>query len=115
MKVMKELKTLYFKHEYFKLQNEVFPTVRGKSSKYKPEEFLNVVTPSKKFVVQVLSVDYKAIKELTTAFMDLDGTHGEYHVYNYLRFIELLNSFRRFHKIENASETVCVLWLRMVV
>jgi len=115
---MTEIKKIFFKHHYFKLDSLVFPTVRGKS-------WINVQTDDTVLVIdKKLNLEYEVvvlenrlmqIEDLSYAFIRWDGTYadelGIHVIKDHHDFVDLLNSFRRFNKIKSIEEEVCVLWL----
>lgn len=113
------MKEVQFKHHYFKLDSFVFPTTRGRSWRnVLPDTTVRIIDLelNLEYEATVLENRLRRIEDLSYAFIRLDGTYideiGKVHVIkDHHDFVDLLNSFRRFNKIQSIEEEVCVLWL----
>ena len=111
---MSDYPVFRFKHQYFKLVNWIFPTCRGKTSlkKYPIDSIVEIEEPTNIISYGiVLDSQIRRIEDLSFSFIQIDGNYPGYMISDHHDFVKLLNSFRRFNKIESIEEEICVFWL----
>ena len=113
---MSDLPVFRFKHQYFKLVNFIFPTCRGKTSlrKYPIDTIVEIDENNIISKAVVLDAQIRRIEDLTFSFIRLDGSYPGHMISDHHDFVALLNSFRRFNKIQSIEEEVGVFWLMKV-
>ena len=107
------MEVLRFKHPYYKLKSNIFPTCRGKSTlrKYSPDTPVQIIDPSGEYIAVIIDATWRRIEDLSLAFLKIDGNYPGHDIKDHHDFVDLLNSFRRFNKIKSIEEEVTVLWL----
>lgn len=125
------MKTYFsFCHDYFKLKEPVFTTIRGASAakqhKVGQEVFIirkppivlsEELTRAKVlFKARIVSIEVRPIADIPLEALNADAAFKGFSVRSYEVFIGLLNSFRRFEKskIRDASAEVAVFTLERI-
>ncbi|GEM_PF-4866756 len=114
-----------FRHDYNKLQQEMFTTIRGASAaaQYKEGDVVDIIhasaTPSNGagrvlFRARVEHIEVKAIKDIPLEVLQDDGVFPGFKIRDHWGFVGLLNSLRRFSKIQSLDEKVCVFGLSRI-
>jgi len=100
----KRSKTINFKHEYYKLKQNIFPTLRGKSFKAKPGEIVKI-TINRQFFCYALVQDTIILKITDIPLMALkyDGEYPDFHINSRQEFIDLLNNFYPRNRFPNVA------------
>ena len=92
-----------------------FPTVRGKSwfKKVLPDDKVKIIEEATNLISEgtVLSTRLWRIEDLSYNFIRSDGSYGTKFITDHHEFVDLLNSFRRFHPIQSIEEKVTVIWI----
>ena len=83
-----KIKTVEFSHEYSKLANDVFSTIRLHDKGLKVGEICNIKTPSRTFKAKLINKDQVKLAELSTEYLTND-TDTETRV----EALDVLNSF----------------------
>lgn len=104
---------LRFAHPYYKLKSKVFPTTRGKTAikKYPVDMAVKIIEPAGEFYGVIIDVSLRKISSLSHSFLKLDGNYPNHDIKTHADFVDLLNSFRRFHKIGTIEEEVSIIWV----
>ena len=102
-----------FAHKYTKLDYPIFPTIRGESWYQKKSRFWCVTVNHNYFTFAYLLHQFPMrISDIPLDLLVWDVAptkiHSRYH------FMEKLNTFRRFHKLETTDDFVCVLFFEKV-
>lgn len=86
-----------FKHNYFKLGDHKFTTIRGKSwyKKIDVGDTVELHTPTGIREAKVVKVELKRIDKMLLSQLKKDGEYPGFKIENSLQFVSLLNSFRR--------------------
>src|ERR1017187_8813776 len=89
-------KTIPFCHCYYKLGQDVFTTIRGKTwaKKFKGGEITDCDTPDGRFKVSVVSVELARVADMTLNFLKADAEYPKFIIKDKLDFVKLLNGFR---------------------
>lgn len=111
-----------FQHKYWKLDNESFSTIRGKSyyEKYEPGEIVCISLNREKLgIAQIDLVKIERICDLSLDFLKQDGEYEGFTINSHQEFVDLLNSFyprNRFDKaradLKSEITIIRLKWLR---
>jgi hypothetical protein len=113
---MKARTRINFSERYYKLDREVFPTVRGKIwfSDIKRGQVFEITVKDRYFChARVKSKIVVKLGELSLGFLRTDGNYDGFRVRRREDYLELLNRFRRFHPAD-WSTWVTVIHLEKV-
>ena len=101
-----------FSHNYHKLQQKRFTTIRGKSlfKQLKTSQVIDVETPKEQFRATVVGLERRKIYEMDLAFLKADAEYPTFTINTVQDFVDLLNSFRApmWTKVELDSEMTIV-------
>ena len=107
-----------FSKEYYKFDLERFTTIRGTKGAYSRLGIGNDVQININSNIigdaRILNIMNMRIKDIGIYELKLDADCNGVDIRSYNDFIELINSHRRFHKIEDASAEVMVILLEWV-
>lgn len=97
-----KLQVIKFTHDYPKLDDEKFTTIRRYGGRYKVGEVYEVKAPSQRFIAFLVSKEKKTLEEMSTAFLCYDTNTA-----NREEAIKVLNSF--YKKPISETEKLSVL------
>lgn len=111
------MKTIEFTHEYYKLKEQEFTTIRGKTSinKYKVGECVKIILKADVIgTAEVVRLEKTEIGKIPLGILKRDGEFPGFEINSHRDFIGLINSLRRFNKLKNADEEVTIITLKRV-
>ena len=109
------MKTINFSHKYNKLDDDVFTTIRGRTkiNQLKVDEVYDIcIRKERIFTAKIVKLSLRKIKDMPIKLLKKDiapmqmKTHQD--------FIDLLNTFRRFNKIESENELLTIITMKKV-
>ncbi len=88
--------TLPFGHAYYKLDANVFTTIRGKSyfKALKIGEQITANYKGKKFQTEIVNLELKTISEIPLNVLKLDTEYPGFVIASHEDFVNLINTFR---------------------
>ena len=89
-------KPLNFSHDYYKLRNELFSTIRGKTKfkYYKIGDIINVNVNRKLLCpILILNKVLMEIADIDLTILELDAKYPGFEIMDHHDFVDLLNSF----------------------
>lgn len=112
------MKQIEFAHNYNKLKENEFTTIRGKTNfkKYKAGETVEILLKGKKiFNAEIDHVKKTELADVPFNLLKKDGEFPGFTINERIDFIGLINSLRRFNKLKNENEMVTVLFLKRII
>jgi hypothetical protein len=85
-----------FKHDYHKLAQNIFTTVRGKAYFKRLKIGMQVIVemPGVSFHATVTNLELRRVNEMPLAFLKADAEYPGFFIHSPEDFVNLLNSFR---------------------
>ena len=85
-----------FRHQYYKLAQNEFTTIRGKGQfkRRKVGDIVKIETPSGDFKAEVVKTALVVVKDISVGFLRADAEYRGFEIHSHDDFIKLLNSFR---------------------
>jgi len=111
---MKTKKSFNFSHMYDKFGNKSFTTIRGRSAfwNYSDSQDVDILLRGGFiFKARIYHKKQIKIKKIPLDILKADAEYGELKINSCADFIKLINSFRRFHKLESEEDFVTIFWL----
>lgn len=108
------MKQINFCHEYYKLKNKRFTTIRGVSNLqlYNVGEIVEIyVNRSVLFIAKVIKLEISQISKISLAALKEDAEYPGFEIKHHVDFMALINSFRRFNKLKSLEDEVLVITL----
>jgi hypothetical protein len=93
-----------FSYRYDKFSDKEFTTIRGSSAEndYKVGQIVDIKVNRKTIgKVEILKIERKRIKDIPLELLKKDGEYPDHKIHNHQDFIDLINSFRRFHFVSS--------------
>jgi hypothetical protein len=89
-------KPITFRHQYYKLSQPQFTTIRGKVQffKLKIGDKIPIETPNEDFTAEIVHLALSKMENLSLPFLKLDAEYPGFEIKSKQDFIDLLNSFR---------------------
>ncbi|MFX0210303.1 MAG: hypothetical protein ACFFDT_30265 [Candidatus Hodarchaeota archaeon] len=88
---------LDFKHDYDKLKNDEFTTIRGKTkyNKFHVGQIIKITKQGKYFCeATIFNKELKRICDMSLEFLKADAEYPDFTIYTHDDFVHLINSFR---------------------
>lgn len=113
---------LSFCHDYHKLANDAFTTIRGASAakQYKEGQVVDIIRTEAAnsqgrgrvlFRAQIVGIEVKPLADIPIDVLQRDAAYGRYCPKSHADFMGLINSLRVYSKMQDASEPVAVIQL----
>ena len=113
------MQIINFKHHYYKLINDEFTTIRGKTSfkKFKVDELVQINKQKVPYCKSViLEIELRRIIDLDFEFLKEDSEYKEFSIKNKNDFVEFLNSFLpSFYTKSTIYSEKTVLYLKKIL
>lgn len=111
-----------FQHDYFKLKDWCFTTIRGKSAikQYNWAQTVKIIrcneSPSNGsgevlYRAHIVGAEIKKISEIKLDVLQRDAEFLGFEIKNHWDFVGLINSMRKYQKIKSLDAEVCVFQL----
>ena len=111
-----------FQHDYYKLKDWAFTTIRGKSAakQYKEGQEVKIIHSNKspsggcgRLVcrAEVVGIEVKKIADIPLDILQRDAEFNGFKIYNHWDFVGLLNSMRPYTKIKSLDTEVTLFQL----
>ena len=110
------MKTYFNFHKaYKKFEEEEFTTIRGRSAAedYKVGQRVDILLNRERLFGGKITSKRKArIKDIPLSVLQKDGEYKFYKIYSKQDFIDLINRFRRYHKIGSEDTVVTIFTIK---
>lgn len=111
-----------FQHDYFKLTDWCFTTIRGKSAikQYKYDQEIKIIHCDESISngsgvvlcrAHIIGAEIKKIGEISLDVLQRDADFLGFEIKNHWDFVGLINSMRKYSKIKSLDDEVCVFQL----
>lgn len=107
-----------FQYHYFKMDNEEFTTIRGKSwfLKMKMNSVCSVAIKNNYFcMAEIIRLELKKIIDLKLDFLKKDVEYQGFSIFDHFDFIDKINSFRApYYEQATTESKVTIIYLKKV-
>lgn len=106
--------TIYFKHDYTKLDREVFLSIRSvnymKDYNIKQGPYHQTESPSKRFIVKIITYEDIVIQDIPLILLQYDA-HPKV-IKSHQDYVDLLNSFVKKYNPNVITTKKRIIWLK---
>ncbi|XRP97804.1 hypothetical protein ACO3UB_08395 (plasmid) [Methanocaldococcus sp. 16A] len=111
------MKVIRFRHDYYKLQEETFTTIRGKRFlrwiDVDVGDVIRIKSPSYDFFARIIDVQYKRICDIPIELLKKDAEFEGFEIKTHEDFVRLINSFTRWKNTKLTTEKA-IIYLKKV-